>query len=47
MEKNHTHILRDDGVLPGNISNAEAADAFAALGSEVRLASSDACHIAA
>jgi DNA-binding transcriptional ArsR family regulator len=38
MEKNHTHIRRPESPVPGEIPRTEAADAFAALGSEVRLA---------
>ena len=38
MEKNHTHIRPPEGSVPGEIPLTEAAEAFAALGSEVRLA---------
>ena len=38
MEKNHTHIRPPEGSVPGEIPLTEAAEAFAALGSEARLA---------
>ncbi len=38
MEQNHRHDLPPEGPLGDGITRAEAAEAFAALGSEVRLA---------